>query len=550
MIRRVNIVGSDLLGLDRVGNSCSTQAGVRAKVKAQFRRQNLPVGAGDNIHRITQGVSIDMIDNRHGAKVCDAAQPGAVLQQGLIGDGSAHQFTKGVRLIRRASEEELILVRGLPLGKAANRHKSECRQDGGLHQFHAVILGFQILLNHRVFNVRKAGPIPRSGFTPLCAEAIRLYKKRMKRSVVLDCSWVLATLVVAYLGIQSALGSPGTVVAWGGGQTNLPAGLTNINALSCSIDHSLALHADGAVSAWGCDDDGECDVPAGVTNATAVSAGDFFSLALLANGTVVAWGLNDYGQCDTSNLENVVAISAGHAHGLALQKGGTVLAWGSGVFGQTNIPAGLLNPVTVTAAGNDSMALLTNGTVEAWGLDASGQTNVPAGLASVTELAGAQSYALAVESNGTVVAWGTPPPLPAGLSGVVAAAAGEYHSLALTASGSVLDWGANQSGEGVVPNGLSNVVAVAAGWSYSLALCASAAASPPSLELVNPAWTNNTFSVNLQSQLGLSYTLQSSTLLAPPTWTVVQSMQGTGGTLTLTDSSASDAQRFYRVQAQ
>jgi hypothetical protein len=130
----------------------------------------------------------------------------------------------------------------------------------------------------------------------------------------------------------------------------------------------------------------------------------------------------------------------------------------------------------------------------------------------------------------------------------VAVAAGEYHSLALTSSGAVLDWGADQSGEGIVPAGLSKVVAVAAGWSYSLALCASAGISG-SWQLLDPAWTNNVFSVAFPSQSGLSYTLQAANLLNPGNWTVVQSMNGTGGMLTLTDAFASGPQRFYRVQA-
>ncbi|MGO8701322.1 MAG: hypothetical protein ACLQVY_26855 [Limisphaerales bacterium] len=106
---------------------------------------------------------------------------------------------------------------------------------------------------------------------------------------------------------------------------------------------------------------------------------------------------------------------------------------------------------------------------------------------------------MAAQSNGAVAAWGASPSLPTGVGNVVAVAAGEYHSLAITSSGTVLDWGANHSGEGIVPAGLSNVVALAAGWSYSLALCASASVSG-SLQLLNPVWTSNTFSVALLSQ--------------------------------------------------
>jgi hypothetical protein len=111
----------------------------------------------------------------------------------------------------------------------------------------------------------------------------------------------------------------------------------------------------------------------------------------------------------------------------------------------------------------------------------------------------------------------------------------------------VLDWGANESGEGAAPAGLTNVTALAAGWSYSLALSGAGVILLP-VTLFNPTWTSNTFSVSLQTQIGISYTLQSTSALMPANWTVVQSNSGTGGILTLTDPAAVGAQRFYRVQ--
>jgi alpha-tubulin suppressor-like RCC1 family protein len=187
--------------------------------------------------------------------------------------------------------------------------------------------------------------------------------------------------------------------------------------------------------------------------------------------------------------------------------------------------------------------------VVGWGIDDTGQTNVPSGLAGVTALAGSQEYCLALETNGTVASWGAPPTLPAGLSNVVAVAAGLYHTLALMSNSTVLAWGSDQSGEGIVPTGLTNVTAIAAGWSYSLALAGTTIVLIP-VTLTNPTWSSNNFSVTIQSQNGFSYTLQYTTNLAPDHWTVAQSNNGTGGILTLTDTSAGDPQRFYRVLSQ
>jgi hypothetical protein len=38
-------------------------------------------------------------------------------------------------------------------------------------------------------------------------------------------------------------------------------------------EHSLALQANGAVTAWGSNDAGQTDAPAGLTNAVAIAAG-------------------------------------------------------------------------------------------------------------------------------------------------------------------------------------------------------------------------------------------------------------------------------------
>ena len=60
-------------------------------------------------------------------------------------------------------------------------------------------------------------------------------------------------------------------------------------------------------------------MPAGLTNVVAVTAGDFNTLALLANGSVVGWGDNSYGQLNVpATATNAVAIASGYYHSLAL----------------------------------------------------------------------------------------------------------------------------------------------------------------------------------------------------------------------------------------
>ena len=80
----------------------------------------------------------------------------------------------------------------------------------------------------------------------------------------------------------------------------------------------------GTVVAWGNPgvwggDRGQATVPAGLSDVVAISAGGLHSLALKADGTVVAWGDNLYGQTNVpSGLTNVLAIAGCFEHNLAL----------------------------------------------------------------------------------------------------------------------------------------------------------------------------------------------------------------------------------------
>jgi len=200
----------------------------------------------------------------------------------------------------------------------------------------------------------------------------------------------------------------GNVKAWGDGslgQTNLPAGLTNIIGVSCGANHALALRNDGSVFSWGYNAFNQTNVPSGLTGVVAVSGGFQHSLALNANGSVTAWGDNTFGQTNVpTNLTNAVTIAAGGYHSLALKNDGTVTAWGYNNSGQTNVPLGLSNVVAIAAGRYHSLALKSDGTVTAWGYNAFGQANVPLGLDHVIAIAAGDYDSLALKANGIPIA--------------------------------------------------------------------------------------------------------------------------------------------------
>jgi alpha-tubulin suppressor-like RCC1 family protein len=254
----------------------------------------------------------------------------------------------------------------------------------------------------------------------------------------------------------------------------VPAGLTNVVAVTAGLWTSMALKTDGTVALWDYSSY-EYWVPPELSNVVALASSGQDYLALKADGTVFAWGLNNYGQTNVpAGLSNVVAVAAGYRHDLALKSNGTITAWGANDHWQKNIPAGLSNVVAVAAGEYHSLALKADGTVTAWGDGSYGQTNVPADLSNVVAVASGQLHNLALKADGTVTAWGPSDfgktNVPAGLSNVLAVAAGANHSMALKADGTVVVWGSNNEGQTNAPAGLSNVAAITCGELHNLVI--------------------------------------------------------------------------------
>jgi alpha-tubulin suppressor-like RCC1 family protein len=186
--------------------------------------------------------------------------------------------------------------------------------------------------------------------------------------------------------------------------------ISNLVAVSAGSSHSLFLKNNGTI--WGAGDNwyGQLGVgfanfsstnfPVQVTNLTgfaAIAAGFYHSLALHSNGTVWAWGTGELGALGDGNtnyhtnhlpmqvigLSNIVAIDTGGYHGLALRNDGRVMAWGpnysgrlgDGTTNHTGTPVlcvGLSNIVSITAGGWFSQAVNTNGDVFSWGANVYG----------------------------------------------------------------------------------------------------------------------------------------------------------------------------------
>ena len=181
------------------------------------------------------------------------------------------------------------------------------------------------------------------------------------------------------------------------------------------------------------------------------------------------------------------------------------------------------------------------------------QTNVPTDLTNVVEITTGYAgywHSGALKGDGTVVVWGnywSTTNVPATLSNVVAIASGYYHMLALKADGTVVTWGSNSEGQTNMPPSLTNMIAISANGYYCLGLMGD---GPPVVRalLGNPTKDTNGLSVSLPTQSGRVYRMEFKSSLSESNWTALPLVAGNGAIAVLTDPTAINSQRFYRVR--
>ncbi len=230
------------------------------------------------------------------------------------------------------------------------------------------------------------------------------------------------------------LHNDGSLEAWGYNDWNqtspLPTG--TFSAIAAGYFHSLALE-DGSIVGWG--DPDYLDIPNG-NDYDAIDAATFHSLALHSDGSIEAWGLDVYGQISTTPTDqNYKAIAAGEVHNLALRSSdGSIASWGDDSDGQvSDTPTG--TGFKAIAQGTyHCLALRSDNTLVGWGWNYYGQATPPAGNDYVAIAAGFE-HSLAMHADGTLEVWGPETSLavintPSG-SGFATISAGDYHNIAL-----------------------------------------------------------------------------------------------------------------------
>jgi hypothetical protein len=73
--------------------------------------------------------------------------------------------------------------------------------------------------------------------------------------------------------------------------------------------------------------------------------------------------------------------------------------------------------------------------------------------------------------------------------------------------------------------------------------------TPLTITILNPAHSGNTSTFSFLTQAGQNYTVQFKNALTDATWLTLKQLAGTGSVTNITDTTATNATRFYRVSA-
>ena len=295
---------------------------------------------------------------------------------------------------------------------------------------------------------------------------------------------VTATAIASGADTGYAIGSDGAVYAWGDGLAgqlgndtttssttpvvvSLPAGVT-ATAIAAGAKTGYAIGSDGTLYAWGYGVDGQLGngtniiggaattpvavaLPAGITP-TAIAAGASTGYAIGSNGTLYAWGQGDRGELGNGTTTVIqdspvavswapgvmpTAIAAGQETAYAIGSNGKLYAWGYGGAGElgngtmsstsfqttpvaVSLPSGV-TPTTIAAGYADGYAIGSDGTLYAWGYGVDGQlgngtqgpfqttpgaVSLPSGV-TATSIGAGQLTGYALGSDGTLYAWGS-----------------------------------------------------------------------------------------------------------------------------------------------
>ncbi|MGJ5819553.1 InlB B-repeat-containing protein [Paludibaculum fermentans] len=202
--------------------------------------------------------------------------------------------------------------------------------------------------------------------------------------------------VAAGNDVSYALKRDGTVTAWSRYATVPPtAQMTNVVAISALSDFALALRADGTMVAAGASPYGETNLPAGLSNIVQFSMNAGAAFGLSAQGGITAWGNN--APPTPPGLGKLVKVaSIGLRTAVGIQPDGTVVGWDDLHAGGLFTLSHSMTNVTDVTGTTYILTLKGDGSVEGLGSPEYNLVPFSATLTNVRAISANQIYAVAI----------------------------------------------------------------------------------------------------------------------------------------------------------
>ncbi len=148
----------------------------------------------------------------------------------------------------------------------------------------------------------------------------------------------------------------------------------NVRTVAIGDLHTVVLHTDGTVSAYGDNDSGQCEVSQW-NDIQQVDTGYAYTAGLTKDGTIVFAGAENCNPQEFTQWKKITEIAAGNSFLVARDESGETYATGENKQGECNVNA-WKNMISIAAGYDHTIGICDTGEIFATGYNGKGQCNI------------------------------------------------------------------------------------------------------------------------------------------------------------------------------
>ena len=148
----------------------------------------------------------------------------------------------------------------------------------------------------------------------------------------------------------------------------------NVRTVAIGDLHTVVLHTDGTVSAYGDNNSGQCEVSKW-NDIQQVDTGYAYTAGLTTDGTIVFAGAENCNPQEFTQWKRITEIAAGNSFLVARDESGETYATGENKQGECNVNA-WKNMISIAAGYDHTIGICDTGEIFATGYNGKGQCNI------------------------------------------------------------------------------------------------------------------------------------------------------------------------------